>query len=217
VLIGADGYIKLTDFGLSKNNILGDYDTFSVCGTPEYLAPEVVRKEGHGKAVDWWCLGSIIYELVHGLPPFYTKNRSELFDRIKNSEPYMNKNWSKNMRDLFAKLFTKNPEERMKFVPALKEHPWFEGVSWQDLLARTIKPPFTPFLAGESDVANFDKEFTTCSIESHASSYADTNKFTGFSYEKKSPDHHMELEEELNRSDSDGEIVFTSEEIQMQA
>lgn len=84
VLIGADGYIKLTDFGLSKNNILGDYDTFSVCGTPEYLAPEVIKKEGHGKAVDWWCLGSIIYELVHGLPPFYTKNRSDLFDKIKH-------------------------------------------------------------------------------------------------------------------------------------
>lgn len=76
VLIGADGYIKLTDFGLSKNNILGEFDTFSVCGTPEYLAPEVVKKEGHGKAVDWWCLGSIIYELIHGLPPFYTKNRN---------------------------------------------------------------------------------------------------------------------------------------------
>ena len=76
MLIGVDGYIKLTDFGLSKNNITGDYDTFSVCGTPEYLAPEVIKKEGHGKPVDWWCFGSLIYELVHGLPPFYSKNRS---------------------------------------------------------------------------------------------------------------------------------------------
>jgi len=79
VLIGLDGYIKLTDFGLSKNNIEGDYDTFSVCGTPEYLAPEVIKKEGHGKPVDWWCFGSMIYELVYGLPPFYSKNRNELF------------------------------------------------------------------------------------------------------------------------------------------
>lgn len=76
VLIGTDGYIKLTDFGLSKNNIVGDYDTFSVCGTPEYLAPEVINKKGHGRAVDWWCLGSIMYELIHGLPPFYSKNRN---------------------------------------------------------------------------------------------------------------------------------------------
>jgi len=76
VLIGVDGYIKLTDFGLSKNNVTGDYDTFSVCGTPEYLAPEVIKKLGHGKPVDWWCFGSLIYELVHGLPPFYSKNRN---------------------------------------------------------------------------------------------------------------------------------------------
>ena len=105
MLIGVDGYIKLTDFGLSKNNIVGDYDTFSVCGTPEYLAPEVIKKEGHGKPVDWWCFGSLIYELVHGLPPFYCKNRNELFEKIKNGEPYLNKNWSNNLRDLFRKLF----------------------------------------------------------------------------------------------------------------
>lgn len=84
VLIDADGYIKLTDFGLSKHNVYGEKDAFSVCGTPEYLAPEVVKKEGHGKAVDWWCLGSIIYELIYGLPPFYNKNRNQLFEKIKN-------------------------------------------------------------------------------------------------------------------------------------
>ena len=75
-MIGADGFIKLTDFGLSKNNIMNEQEAFSVCGTPEYLAPEVIKKEGHGKAVDWWCLGSILYELTHGLPPYYSKNRS---------------------------------------------------------------------------------------------------------------------------------------------
>jgi serum/glucocorticoid-regulated kinase 2 len=84
VLIGADGFIKLTDFGLSRNNIEGSFDAHSVCGTPEYLAPEVLKQEGHGKAVDWWCLGSIIYELMHGLPPFYAKNRGQLIDKIKN-------------------------------------------------------------------------------------------------------------------------------------
>ena len=61
ILIDSRGFIKLTDFGLSKNNILGEKDTFSVCGTPEYLPPEVIKKEGHGKAVDYWCLGSLLY------------------------------------------------------------------------------------------------------------------------------------------------------------
>ena len=90
---------------MSKNNVLTDYDTFSVCGTPEYLAPYVIKKEGHGKAVDWWCLGSLIYELIHGLPPFYSTNRGELFDKIKHNEVYMNKNWSSEIKDLFGKLF----------------------------------------------------------------------------------------------------------------
>jgi serine/threonine protein kinase len=109
VLIGKDGFIKLTDFGLSRSNILNDYEAFSVCGTPEYLAPEVIKKEGHGRAVDWWCLGSIIYELVNGLPPFHAKNRGHLYDMIVETEPEYNKNWSKNLRDLLSKLLLKNP------------------------------------------------------------------------------------------------------------
>lgn len=182
MLIGADGYIKLTDFGLSKNNIVGDFDTFSVCGTPEYLAPEVVKKEGHGKAVDWWCLGSLIYELVHGLPPFYTKNRSELFERIKKEEPYMTKTWSPALKDLLSKLFTKSPTERMKHVTSLKTHPWFQGIDWQKLLNKEIAPLFVPVIHCESDVSHFDREFTSCSIESHTSSFGDAKKFEGFSF-----------------------------------
>jgi serum/glucocorticoid-regulated kinase 2 len=184
VLIGADGYIKLTDFGLSKNNIMGEFDTFSVCGTPEYLAPEVIKKEGHGKAVDWWCLGSIIYELVHGLPPFYTKNRNDLFDRIKHEQPFLNKNWSNNLKDLFAK----SPADRMQHVPTLKTHPWFSSIDWERLARKELKAPFVPVIHSESDVSNFAKEFTACSIESHASSFGDEQLFEGFSYEhKKSP------------------------------
>jgi len=75
VLIDAFGYIRITDFGLSKKNIKGNKDAMSVCGTPEYLAPEVIFKTGHGKPVDWWTLGAICYEMLTGLPPFYTLNR----------------------------------------------------------------------------------------------------------------------------------------------
>jgi serine/threonine protein kinase len=80
VLIDQDGYAKLTDFGLSKENIKGN-DAKTLCGTPEYLAPEIVDRKGHGKAVDWWSVGAIIYEMLTGQPPFTLNNgnRDELF------------------------------------------------------------------------------------------------------------------------------------------
>jgi len=83
VLIDSKGYIRITDFGLSKMNLKSNKDAMSVCGTPEYLAPEVIMKKGHGKDVDWWTFGSIMFEMLTGLPPFYTSDREELFDRIK--------------------------------------------------------------------------------------------------------------------------------------
>jgi len=82
VLLDKTGYIKLTDFGLSRTLDFEDEKAMSVCGTPEYLAPEVIKKQGHNKAVDWWCLGCIIYEMVTGFPPFRSQNRMELFESI---------------------------------------------------------------------------------------------------------------------------------------
>lgn len=86
VLIDKDGYAKLTDFGLSKENIKGNQDAKTLCGTPEYLAPEIVDRKGHGRAVDWWSVGCIIYEMLTGQPPFMLKdnNRDDLFESIRN-------------------------------------------------------------------------------------------------------------------------------------
>ena len=88
VLIDIDGYIKLTDFGLSKENINDMYSAHSFCGTPEYFAPEMITKIGHGMPVDWWALGSIIYEMMTGLPPYFNKeqNREKLFHAILTQE-----------------------------------------------------------------------------------------------------------------------------------
>lgn len=85
VLIDRDGYAKLTDFGLSKENIKSNQDTKTLCGTPEYLAPEIVDRKGHGRAVDWWSVGCIIYEMLTGQPPFTLQNgnRDELFENIR--------------------------------------------------------------------------------------------------------------------------------------
>lgn len=86
ILIDSEGYIKITDFGLSKENIKDNASAHSFCGTPEYLAPEILKRVGHGKAVDWWSLGALIYEMLTGLPPFYTKDREKLFYSIKFAE-----------------------------------------------------------------------------------------------------------------------------------
>ena len=83
ILIDRDGYIKLTDFGLSKQNIKGNEATYSICGTPEYLAPEVLFKKGHGKAVDWWTLRALLFEMLTGLPPYYKMNKRKAFEKIK--------------------------------------------------------------------------------------------------------------------------------------
>lgn len=86
VILDHVGYIKLTDFGLSKI-LPKEENTLSICGTSEYLAPEMIKKIGHGTDVDWWCLGCLIYEMVLGYPPFESQNRMELFEMIVFKQP----------------------------------------------------------------------------------------------------------------------------------
>ena len=115
---------------------VSDSNAYSVCGTPEYLAPEILYKQGHGKPVDWWCLGSLIYEMVVGLPPFYSKSRPELFDKIKFGNPNIPPYVSHKLRNLLECLFQKKPESRLgtkSGAQEIKKHPWFESINWYAL------------------------------------------------------------------------------------
>ncbi len=87
VLLDANGNVRLTDFGLSKEGV-SDHSTGanSFCGTPEYIAPEVLLRQGHGRAVDWWSLGALLYEMITGLPPFYSRNRETMFEKIMKAD-----------------------------------------------------------------------------------------------------------------------------------
>lgn len=104
------GYIKLTDFGLSKMGIAGHSEARSLCGTAEYLSPEMLQRQGHGKATDWWSFGAIIYEMLVGLPPFYSKDREKLYQNIKYAEPKVDYHFlTDDARDLCMKLLHKDP------------------------------------------------------------------------------------------------------------
>jgi len=102
VLIDKDGYAKLTDFGLSKENIRSNKDATTLCGTPEYLAPEIVARKGHGLAVDWWSVGCIIFEMLTGQPPFMLMNgnKDELFENITKCNIKLPENISPQCKDL---------------------------------------------------------------------------------------------------------------------
>ena len=130
VLVGNDGYAKLTDFGLAKENVSGHSDAKSLCGTAEYLSPEILMRQGHGKASDWWSFGAIIYEMLCGLPPFYSKDREKLYKNIKYNEPRLDFPFlSDTARDLLSKLLKKDPKERLGSgadADEIKHHPWFE-------------------------------------------------------------------------------------------
>lgn len=115
VLIDLQGYIRITDFGLSKMSVQNDNDAISMCGTPEYLAPEILLKQGYGKTVDWWCLGCIIIEMLTGNPPFNEQNRFDLFEKIKFSNVKIPIGISSELQDLIQRLFEKNPKNRIGY------------------------------------------------------------------------------------------------------
>lgn len=165
VLVDGQGYIKLTDFGLSKMGIAGHKEAKSLCGTAEYLSPEMLQRQGHGKATDWWSFGAIIYEMLVGLPPFYSKDREKLYQNIKYAEPKLDYNFlSDDARDLCIKLLHKDPNQRLGSGPTdaeeIKSHPWFEAIDWEKIANKTTTPPYQPQLDQADDTKHFLPEFT---------------------------------------------------------
>jgi len=166
VLLDHIGNVRLTDFGLSKEGV-SDHSTGanSFCGTPEYIAPEVLLRQGHGRAVDWWSLGALLYEMLTGLPPFYSRNRETMFDKIMKAEltfpPFM----SPAAKDLLSKLLVRDPKSRLgsgeRDAQELKEHPFFADVDWTNLALGRVPAPWTPTVAGSLDTSLFDQEFTS--------------------------------------------------------
>lgn len=172
ILMGEDGYICLTDFGLAKI-LEGNEQAYSFCGTPEYLAPEILEEKGHSFPVDWWALGILTYEMIVGFPPFYTgsPNNQKMYDLIKTKPvffPDAKKHgiaMSAECKDFINKCLSKDPRHRLGNkgdVEEIIQHPWFSSINIEALLARQITPEFKPKLSSNIlDVSNFDKMFTS--------------------------------------------------------
>ncbi|KAJ0408178.1 hypothetical protein ATCC90586_006488 [Pythium insidiosum] len=175
ILFDAQGHVLLADFGLAKEGITdGAEGTNSMCGTPEYLPPEILDRTGHGTAVDWWALGMVLYEMLTGLPPWYTRNRQKLFDRVRNAPLTFPDEVQPAARSLISGLLNRNPVERLgsKSADDVKNHEFFRGINWKDLYDRKLPPPFNPCASTTNfeETKNFEAEFTKMNINSVESS-----------------------------------------------
>ncbi|KAI9168588.1 hypothetical protein H9P43_007961 [Blastocladiella emersonii ATCC 22665] len=170
LLINDDGHVKITDFGLCKEGI-GQGDTTSTfCGTPEYLAPEILEEENYGKTVDWWALGIVMYEMLVGKPPFGTQESVEkLFQAILHHPIAFPPSLSPDARALLQALLNRDYKERLGSGPGdgdeIRAHAWFAGVDWDGLAAKRVEMPFKPKVDGAGDTGNFDKEFTALPVD----------------------------------------------------
>ncbi|XP_069771998.1 ribosomal protein S6 kinase alpha-5 isoform X2 [Narcine bancroftii] len=171
ILLDSNGHVVLTDFGLSKEFLIDENErAYSFCGTIEYMAPEIVQggDAGHDKAVDWWSLGVLMYELKTGASPFTVdgerNSQSEISKRILKSDPPYPPEIGPLAKDVMKKLLTKDPKKRLGSGPGgaegIKSHPFFQKINWDELAAKNIEAPFKPVIRDELDVSNFAEEFT---------------------------------------------------------
>uniref|UniRef100_A0A8C2GVK6 protein kinase C n=1 Tax=Cyprinus carpio TaxID=7962 RepID=A0A8C2GVK6_CYPCA len=165
LLLDTEGYVKIADFGLCKEGMGFRDRTSTFCGTPEFLAPEVLTETSYTRAVDWWGLGVLIFEMLVGESPFPGDDEEEVFDSIVNDEVRYPKFLSTEAISIMRRLLRRNPERRLgageRDAEEVKRHPFFRNMDWTALLAKKIRPPFLPTIKGREDVSNFDNEFTS--------------------------------------------------------
>ncbi|KAL7420025.1 Serine/threonine-protein kinase [Cryptotrichosporon argae] len=190
ILLDYTGHIALCDFGLCKLNMSESETTNTFCGTPEYLAPELLSGHGYTKCVDWWTLGVLLYEMLTGLPPFYDENTNEMYRKILSDPLRFPDEVGSEARSLLTRLLDRDPARRLGVNGAqeIRDHPFFaKHIDFKKLLAKKIQPPFKPAVASAIDTSNFDEEFTSevpldsVVADSHLSQTVQ-QQFEGFSW-----------------------------------
>nr|QHX41458.1 RAC serine/threonine-protein kinase [Halisarca dujardinii] len=165
LLLDSDGHIKLTDFGLCKEDVGYGSTTRTFCGTPEYLAPEVLEDNDYGRAVDWWGVGVVMYEMMCGRLPFYHRQHEALFEAILTDEVKFPDRLADLAKSVLSALLQKDPGQRLggskRDVEEIKEHPFFAPINWDDLYNKKVPPPFQPVVDSATDVRYFDPDFTS--------------------------------------------------------
>lgn len=192
VLLDARGHVKITDFGLAKGGMSDEPRANSFIGTMEYMAPEIMAGRGHGKAVDWWSVGVLVYEMLCGVPPFRAKGRAALQRQISGGKLKLPPYLSREAASLLRALLQREPPKRLGYGASgsddVKAHAFFAGVEWNALLAGSIESPFRPTLRHDASVENFDTIWTDLAPEdSPAGTPRDAageaaGNFAGFSY-----------------------------------
>ncbi|KAG0018888.1 Serine/threonine kinase [Entomortierella chlamydospora] len=190
ILLALDGHIKIADYGLCKEDMYYGSTTNTFCGTPEFMAPEILSEQKYGRAVDWWAFGVLIYEMLLGQSPFIGNDEDEIFEAILGDEILYPINMSRDSVSILQKLLTRDPEKRLGSgktdAEEIKRHPFFKGVNWQDILDKKVPPPFFPKVRSPTDTSNFDVEFTReipvlTPVHGHLTA-TDQANFQGFSY-----------------------------------
>lgn len=157
ILLDSEGHIRLTDFGFAKK--LSER-TWTLCGTPEYLAPEVIQSKGHGRAVDWWALGVLIFEMLAGYPPFFDDNPFGIYQKILAGKLEFPRHLDFYVKDLIKKFLVIDRAKRLgnmkNGADDVKKHRWFKSIDWDCVPSRKLKPPIVPKVSHEGDTSNFD-------------------------------------------------------------